>query len=134
VQVLTTTTALQGEAKVLRHVPPEHLPVPVGQLDTCLPRRPLDGGLTVRLLRQRQGGGEPPVWAKASAAGPARRKSELPTVCWGTHSESEAEGKTASIVWCERHLWRRLLRATVLLRGAASSKIGEQAGRSNTIR
>lgn len=81
----------------------DRVTVPVGHLNARSARGPLHRSLQLRLLRWRQGRGEPPVCAKVSAAGPYRRMvvSHPPTV-WGSRL-SAAPIRAAGHPWSASH-------------------------------
>ena len=91
VQVVQATAAAQAGAKALRDNPVNHPPVPVGQLNACLPRQFLHRCLQLRLLRLAKGGGEPPLCSNIKALGPPCPKAAThrPMVC-GSRSKASA--------------------------------------------
>jgi hypothetical protein len=90
-EVAQTTAPSKRLIEVLRNELADDLPVPVGKLEPDLLRGPLDRRLQLGLGCLVEGGGEPPVCSKASAAGPSSEKasSQLPIV-WASRSRASA--------------------------------------------
>src|SRR5205823_10970938 len=91
VQIVPATASPQRDPEPPADELAHDLPVPVRQVEACLPRRRLDRCLQPGLLPPVEGGGEPPVCSKANAAGPFRPNaaSHSPIVC-GSRSSASA--------------------------------------------
>src|SRR4029077_11041332 len=88
-EVVHTTAPPQRFLELALDELAHHFPIPVGQVDSHLAWRRLDGGLQLSLFRRVEGGGGPPVCSKPIPLGPASPNvaSHWPIV-WGSRSNA----------------------------------------------